>query len=147
MKRAELGRLNPEIVNGRVPTLQGRQMVRVPRDRETLAEILLRAGVERPTELDRQVVQRVVAFGRAARAVLPEQRAVASTQTEDAGWERLASALNGSARQTYSVKRGDSLQKISRLFGVDEQRLREANGVKDPRSMPIGMVLVVPSDS
>lgn len=147
MKRAELGRLNPELVSRRVPTLEGRQVLRVPRDRETLAAILLQPRVERPTELDRQIVTRVVAFGGAVRAVRPERRAPDSAQHEDARWERLSSALNGAVRQTYSVKRGDSLQKISRLFGVDEQRLKEANAVKDPRSMPIGMVLVVPSDS
>lgn len=46
--------------------------------------------------------------------------------------------------ETYTVQPGDFLGKIAARYGVSVDALVRANGIRDPRSLQIGQVLVIP---
>ncbi|HOF05487.1 MAG TPA: NlpC/P60 family protein [Syntrophales bacterium] len=51
---------------------------------------------------------------------------------------------DGFADQQYRVKRGDSLARIAKKFGVTSQSIRNANGLKDNR-IQTGKLIVIPA--
>ncbi|MDR2935754.1 MAG: transglycosylase SLT domain-containing protein [Rikenellaceae bacterium] len=53
-----------------------------------------------------------------------------------------ATALRGSS--TYKVKSGDTLGAIAQRHGVSTAALTRANGIRNPRSLRIGQILVIP---
>lgn len=58
-----------------------------------------------------------------------------------------ATPPNAPARRTYTVKKGDTLWGISQQFygnGAVYARIADANGIKDPRRLGTGQVLVIP---
>ncbi|HVP28685.1 MAG TPA: transglycosylase SLT domain-containing protein [Myxococcota bacterium] len=50
-----------------------------------------------------------------------------------------------SAGARYRVKQGDSLGSLARRFGVSEEALMAANGLRHPRQLKVGQVLKVPA--
>ena len=44
----------------------------------------------------------------------------------------------------YRVRRGDTLEEIARRHGVSVQTLARANGIKNPRRLPAGRVIIIP---
>jgi 2',3'-cyclic-nucleotide 2'-phosphodiesterase/3'-nucleotidase len=46
--------------------------------------------------------------------------------------------------QTYTVRAGDNLYRIGLRYGVPWRRIAEANGIINPRLLPIGKVLTIP---
>lgn len=53
------------------------------------------------------------------------------------------SALSGN--RIYTVKRGDTIYGIARLYGVSSQRLMRINGIVNPRHLLVGNVLRIPA--
>lgn len=47
--------------------------------------------------------------------------------------------------RTHLVKRGDTLYEISRRYGVKVSDLKRLNGITNPRDMPVGMRLKIPT--
>lgn len=45
---------------------------------------------------------------------------------------------------TYTVRRGDNLFRIGLRYKLPWQQIAEANGVSDPRLLPVGKVLTIP---
>jgi LysM repeat protein len=54
-------------------------------------------------------------------------------------------APEGAAYTEYVVKRGDTVYKISRAFGVSPQEIVEANGLVNPNLIYAGQVLKIPT--
>jgi LysM repeat protein len=50
------------------------------------------------------------------------------------------------SKQTYRVKKGDTMWEIAREFGISVAALRKANPKVDPNTMRVGTVLVIPSE-
>ena len=46
--------------------------------------------------------------------------------------------------QTYTVRPRDNLYRIGLRYGVPWRRIAEANGIVNPRLLPIGKVLTIP---
>ncbi|RMD84895.1 MAG: LysM domain-containing protein, partial [Candidatus Dadabacteria bacterium] len=44
----------------------------------------------------------------------------------------------------YTVRRGDTLNKIGKRYGVSWRRIAEANGIADPKSLQAGQVIKIP---
>jgi len=147
MQRAHLQRLNPELIGSHVPALEGRNRLRIPKDRARLAELLLQRSSHQGKDIDRDLLRRVSRFSRAVNAQTVLKDVSTTTEQEPAAWDRLVAAMDGGAQRTYRVRKGDSLHKIAKLFRVNEERLKAENSLTDPRVMQIGMLLVLPSDS
>ncbi len=151
LQRAHLQRLNPEIIGSRVPEASGAHELRVPRDRAHLAELLLQPSLEGAAGVDRELLRRVSNFSRVVneRSVLADAFAASEHMSERQieVWDRLVAAMDGRGQRTYRVRKGDSLHKIAKLLGVNEEHLKRENALTEPHLMQIGMVLVLPSDS
>jgi membrane-bound lytic murein transglycosylase D len=151
MQRTHLQRLNPEVIGSRVPEAGGGHELRVPKDRAHLAELLLQPSLEGAAGVDRELLRRVSNFSRAVneRSVLADAFAASEHMSERQVevWDRLVAAMDGRGQRTYRVRKGDSLHKIAKLLGVNEEHLQRENALTDPNLMQIGMVLVLPSDS
>jgi LysM repeat protein len=76
-------------------------------------------------------VGQVLIIPSAAAAPAPQQPAPAQP----------AAPTNG----TYTVQRGDTLNKIARTFGITLQQLLSVNGITDPNRISVGQVLTIPS--
>lgn len=151
VQRAQLQRLNPEVIGSRVPEVSGGHQVRLPKERAHLVELLLQPSTENASAVDRDVLRRVSNFSRAVseRSVLGYSSATGEPPSEKQheAWQRLLSAMDGHGQRTYRVRKGDSLHKIAKLLGVNEERLKRENALTDPRGMQIGMLLVLPSET
>lgn len=76
-----------------------------------------------------------------------EQQQTASAPSVQAGQAGTPSAEDGDSRLRqvfYQVRQGDTLFRISRMFGVSVQALSEANGLADPGSLSVGQRLLIP---
>ncbi len=49
----------------------------------------------------------------------------------------------GSAKETYKVKSGDNLGSIARRYHTTTKKLMALNGIRDPRKLRIGQVLII----
>jgi membrane-bound lytic murein transglycosylase D len=96
---------------------------------------------------------RVAQGANAAPAAPPASRALPSTVdipaegfTEDAAPEKAGASAKGSSKkgQTYTVRKGDTLYKISTRFGVTIDGLRKQNKLKPGDPLPVGRRLVIP---
>ena len=58
-----------------------------------------------------------------------------------------ARAIRSQNAPKHTVRRGETLWAISKLYGVDLAALAEANSVRDSRSIGVGQVLMVPGAS
>lgn len=56
----------------------------------------------------------------------------------------LASNNTGAVGQTYTVRRGDTLSRIARQFGISMKVLAEVNGIRDANKIYVGQVLTIP---
>jgi lipoprotein NlpD len=45
---------------------------------------------------------------------------------------------------THVVRRGETIHRIARYYGISATTLMEANGIRDPRQLRVGQVLVIP---
>lgn len=63
------------------------------------------------------------------------------------GLPALAAAQQKSEPQIHQVLPKETIYGISKQFGVEPARLMEANGIKDPTKLAVGMPLVIPETS
>jgi len=56
----------------------------------------------------------------------------------------MAKATPGSSKQTYVVKSGDNVYRISKHYKIDQAALMRANNISDPAKLNTGMTLVIP---
>ena len=82
----------------------------------------------------------------AAQAPVPTPVPAPPTQATPAAQPPVAqpSATPSETLQTYTVRAGDNLYRIGLRYGVPWRRIAEANGITNPRLLPIGKILTIP---
>jgi LysM repeat protein len=63
------------------------------------------------------------------------------------GKKSVASARAGKKEIRHVVRRGDTLSKVGRVYGVTPEQLSERNHLKEGQALPRGRVLRIPSES
>lgn len=63
----------------------------------------------------------------------------------EANLERLFSRTPGPEDTVYTVRSGDTINRIARAHGVTEELIMNANGIDDPRRLRVGQELKVPN--
>jgi LysM repeat protein len=59
----------------------------------------------------------------------------------------VASESRGVKEKRHVVRRGDTLSKISKVYGVTPEQLSERNNLKEGQTLPRGRVLRIPLES
>ncbi|MCA9563661.1 MAG: LysM peptidoglycan-binding domain-containing protein, partial [Myxococcales bacterium] len=77
--------------------------------------------------------------------IVPDDSAVVLVVGSDAfvEWDSREEQARRAQRQTYTVRRGDTLGRIARRFGVSTRDLMRLNNITDPDSVRAGRTLRV----
>jgi membrane-bound lytic murein transglycosylase D len=79
-----------------------------------------------------------------ARGGAPSPTLLASNDAEPEAAPPVSSAVPAGAPGTYTVRNGDSIERIAKRLGVDQQQLLAANSITDRNKIIAGQTLLVP---
>ncbi|MCL4684233.1 LysM peptidoglycan-binding domain-containing protein [Myxococcota bacterium] len=97
----------------------------------------LNLGLREPVWKGRQLVPKGVTL----RLPRVDGRAPAAQLLASIAQERRAEQVSG---RTHIVERGDTISRIARRYGVSARALASANGIRNPRALPVGRRLRIP---
>jgi membrane-bound lytic murein transglycosylase D len=97
----------------------------------------LNPGLREPVWKGQQLVPKGVTL----RFPRVEGRAPAAKLLASIPQERRPEQVSG---RYHIVKRGDTISRIARRYGVSERALASANGIRNPRALPVGRRLRIP---
>jgi membrane-bound lytic murein transglycosylase D len=89
-------------------------------------------------------VGQLINLPQAARGGAPSPTLLASNEPEPEAAPPVSSAVPAGAPGTYTVRNGDSIERIAKRLGVDQQQLLAANSITDRNKIVAGQTLLVP---
>ena len=105
---------------------------------DTLARLAKRHGVRAKDLASANGLKRNSKLKVGARLVLPERVVAAESPAARDGRKR---------SPRYKVHKGDTLDQIARVYGVQVDRLADRNRLKKDQLLRVGLVLVIPLES